>query len=75
MKISELIKKLEAVKSAEGDIEVVIQHRDEGGDYDGVTNYLYFATISNLSNVTLIDDKGVITNYNTLEKAIILWFY
>ena len=72
MKISELIKKLEAVKSAEGDIEVVIQHRDEGGDYDGVTNYLYFATISNLSNVTLIDDKGVITNYNTLEKAIIL---
>ena len=75
MKISELIKKLEAVKSAEGDIEVVIQHRDEGGDYDGVTNYLYFATMSNLKNVTLIDDKGVITNYNTLEKAIILWFY
>lgn len=72
MKISELIKKLEAVKSAEGDIEVVIQHRDEGGDYDGVTNYLYFATMSNLKNVTLIDDKGVITNYNTLEKAIIL---
>ena len=72
MKISELIKKLEAVKSAEGDIEVVIQHRDEGGYYDGVTNYLYFATMSNLKNVTLIDDKGVITNYNTLEKAIIL---
>ena len=72
MKISELIKKLEAVKSAEGDIEVVIQHRDEGGDYDGVTNYLYFATMSNLKNVTLIDDKGVITNYNTLEKAIVL---
>ena len=72
MKISELIKKLESVKSAEGDIEVVIQHRDEGGDYDGVTNYLYFATMSNLKNVTLIDDKGVITNYNTLEKAIIL---
>ena len=72
MKISELIKKLEAIKSTEGDIEVVIQHRDEGGDYDGVTNYLYFSTESNLSNVTLIDDKGVITSYNTLEKAIIL---
>ena len=72
MKISELIKKLEAVKSAEGDIEVVIQHRDEGGDYDSVTNYLYFYTESNLSNVTLIDDKGVITSYNTLEKAIVL---
>ena len=72
MKISELIKKLEAIKSTEGDIEVVIQHRDEGGDYDGVTNYLYFSTESNLNNVTLIDDKGVITSCNTLEKAIIL---
>ena len=72
MKISELIKKLEAIKSTEGDIEVVVQHRDEGGDYDGVTNYLYFYNESNLSNVTLIDDKGVITSSNTLEKAIVL---
>lgn len=72
MKISELIKKLEAVKVAEGDIEVVIRYRDNGGDFDGVTNDLYFSTKSNLANVTLVDDEGVETNYNTLEKAIIL---
>lgn len=72
MKISELIKKLEAVKVAEGDIEVVIQYRDNGGDFDGVSNDLYFSTKSNLANVTLVDDEGVETNYNTLEKAIIL---
>lgn len=72
MKINELIKKLEAIKSTEGDIEVVIQYRDEGGDYNGFTNDLYFKAVSDLDNVTLINDEGVETTFNTLKKAIVL---
>lgn len=35
MKISELIEKLNKVKSERGDIEVYIQNGDDGGDYYG----------------------------------------
>ena len=35
MKISELIEKLNKVKSEKGDIEVYIKNGDDGGDYCG----------------------------------------
>ena len=35
MLVSELIKKLEEIKSKEGDIQVSIQYRDDGGEYYG----------------------------------------
>ena len=33
MKISEVIKKLEELKSKEGDVDVVVEYRDGGGSY------------------------------------------
>ena len=35
MKISEVIKKLEELKSKEGDVDVVVEYRDLGGSYYG----------------------------------------
>jgi len=35
MTISELIKELENIQKEQGDIDVVVQYRDEGGIYDG----------------------------------------
>ena len=35
MKISKLIERLEEIKAKEGDIQVSVQYRDDGGSYSG----------------------------------------
>lgn len=41
MKISELIEYLEETKKENGDIEVKIKYRDDGGEWPGYDEYLY----------------------------------
>lgn len=42
MTIAELIKELEAIRTKYGDdMKVVVQYRDEGGDYYGVDEDVY----------------------------------
>lgn len=40
MKISELIKWLEETKEKEGDLVVVVEHRDSGGSYNELSSEL-----------------------------------
>lgn len=42
MRISALIKKLEEVEEKNGDVHVVVQYRDEDGDYNGQDGILGF---------------------------------
>ena len=41
MKISELINKLETLKEENGDIDVVVKFRDDGGSYGGYDAEIY----------------------------------
>lgn len=45
MKITELIKKLEEIKAENGDIEVVVKYRDDGGEYIGHDETLYLTIV------------------------------
>lgn len=40
MRISELQEKLATIKKLQGDIHVVVQYRDEDGDYNGHDGFL-----------------------------------
>lgn len=53
MTISEMIHRLEEMKSIYGDIEMVVKYRDDGGEYEGYDKDVYM-TVEN------VDDKTVI---------------
>lgn len=63
MKISELINKLETLKEENGDIDVVMQYRDGGGEYYGVDTELYLS----VGNAEIYED-----GYWVVKKAIVL---
>lgn len=46
MTISELITYLEEAQAEYGNIEVRVQYRDGGGDYEGEDEYLYCETVT-----------------------------
>ena len=46
MKISELIAYLEKAKEENGDINVEVQYRDEGGDFHGTDDCIYCETVT-----------------------------
>lgn len=49
MKISEVIKKLEELKSKEGDVDVVVEYRDGGGSYYDFGYDLFFEIVEDIS--------------------------
>lgn len=63
MKLSELINKLETLKEENGDIDVVMQYRDDGGEYGGVDTELYLS----VRNAEIYEDEHWV-----IKKAIIL---
>ena len=46
MTISELIKELEVIKRAKGDIDVAVKYRDDGGEYLGQDEFIYLHVFS-----------------------------
>ena len=73
MKISEVIKKLEELKSKEGDVDVVVQHRDGGGSYYSFDYDLLFEVQKNVS-LYMPPTDGYTRPYviGDLEKVIVL---
>lgn len=65
MNISTLIKKLEHLKEKHGDIDVVVQYRDDGGEYGGQDEEIYLTE----RNIFVWDDYN---KHNIIKKAIIL---
>ena len=65
MNISTLIEKLKHLKEKYGDIDVVIQYRDDGGEYGGQDTEIYLTE----KNISVWDDYN---KHNIIKKAIIL---
>lgn len=73
MKISELIKKLEELKSKEGDVDVVVEYRDRGGSYYDYGYDLLFEVQKDVS-LYMPPTDGHTRSYTIghLEKVIVL---
>ena len=54
MKISEVIKKLEELKSKEGDVDMVVEYRDRGGSYPPKDGYTRPYEIGDLDKVIVL---------------------
>lgn len=63
MNISTLIEKLEHLKEKHGDIDVVVQYRDDGGDYGGQDTEIYLS----VRNAEIYED-----GHWVVKKTIIL---
>jgi len=57
MKISELIEKLNEIKSSEGDLVCAVECRDGGGSYNEYTNI--FLEVNDLDDSTSFTSYGV----------------
>lgn len=73
MKISEVIKRLEELKSKEGDVDVVVEYRDGGGSYYDYGYDLLFEVQKDIS-LYMPPTDGYTRPYEIgdLEKAIVL---
>ena len=65
MTISELIKELEVIKRAKGDIDVAVKYRDDGGEYLGQDEFI------NLHVFSEDGDKEYLLLWKLLKIAIV----
>jgi hypothetical protein len=71
MRISALIKKLKEVEKKNGDVHVVVQYRDEDGDYNGHDGILGF----NIEEESISDYELYLEDFQDLglhEKVLVL---
>ena len=72
MKISEVIKRLEELKSKEGDVDVVVEYRDGGGSYYDYGYDLFFEVQKDIDLYMTSKNDPNVNEIGHLDKVIVL---
>jgi len=75
MKVSDMIKALQEIKSEHGDIDVVVQYRDDGGCYTGCDAELFMHVEEKVAYDAWEEDKETgkcVDDSGVAEKALVL---